>query len=92
MHHWEPLGAAVTAEDVRRAMRHAYARAGFPLNWCGTHLLRHTAATRMHQHGATLKEVADVLGHASIDTSVIYTKVNLPALRAVALPWPGAKP
>jgi len=89
--HSVPLGTPLTPELVRGAMRRAYARVGLPPQWCGTHLLRHTAATRMHQRGASLKEVADVLGHRSIDTSVIYTKVNLPALKTVALPWPGVK-
>jgi site-specific recombinase XerD len=42
----------------------------------------------MHQRGAALKEIADVLGHRSIDTTAIYNKVNLTALRMVALPWP----
>ena len=77
----------MTAELVRGAMRRAYARAGFPSSWTGTHLLRHTAATRMHQRGISIKEVADVLGHKSIDTTMIYTKVNIPELRTVALPW-----
>jgi site-specific recombinase XerD len=44
----------------------------------------------MQQGGASLKEVADVLGHRSIDTTIIYTKVDIPALRSVALPWPEA--
>ena len=76
---------------VRGAMRRAYARVGFPASWTGTHLLRHTAATLMHQKGASLKEVADVLGHISINTTTNYTKVNLPALKTVALPWPEVK-
>ena len=36
----------------------------------------------------TLKAIADVLGHQSIDTTAIYAKVDLPHLRTVALPWP----
>jgi len=72
-------------------MRRAYARAGFPLEWCGTHILRRTAATRMLRRGATLKEIADVLGHRSINTSAIYAKVDLSALKTVALPWPEPK-
>ena len=84
-------GSALTPELVRGAMRRAYARAGFPLEWCGTHILRHTAATRMLQRGATLKEIADVLGHRSINTSAIYAKVDLSALKTVALPWPESK-
>ena len=42
--------------------------------------------------GASLKEVADLLGHRSIDTTAIYTKVDLPTLAAVALPWPEDQP
>jgi site-specific recombinase XerD len=41
--------------------------------------------------GATLKQVADLLGHRSIDTTTIYAKVDLNALSQVALPWPGAE-
>lgn len=81
----EPMGSA----DVRRAVRAAYARAGFPATYTGTHLLRHTAATRLVCAGAGAKEVADFLGHASLDSAAIYAKVDLPRLRAVALPWPG---
>ena len=88
--HSIPKGIPLSAELVRCAMRRAFARAGFPKQWTGTHLLRHTAATRMQQGGASLKEVADVLGHRSIDTTIIYTKVDIPALRSVALPWPEA--
>ena len=69
-------------------MRRAYRRCGLRRAWNGTHVLRHTAASRMHQHGASLKQIADVLGHRSIDTSKVYIKVNIPMLTAVALPWP----
>jgi site-specific recombinase XerD len=91
LRHTVPVGTAVTRELVRGVMRRAYARCGFN-DWTGTHLLRHTAASRVHQRGATLKEVADLLGHRSIDTAKIYAKVNLPQLRAVALPWPEVQP
>ncbi len=43
----------------------------------------------MVQRGASLKEVADVLGHRDLDSAAIYAKLDLPALREVALPWPG---
>ncbi len=72
---------------VRGAVRRAYTRAG--LAWSGTHILRHTAATRMLQGGASIKAIADVLRHRSIDTTMIYTKVDLPHLSGVAMPWPG---
>jgi site-specific recombinase XerC len=35
--------------------------------------------------------VADILGHRSLDTTVIYTKVDIDRLAQVALPWPGRK-
>jgi len=88
--HRAPRGQAATNTTVRGAIRRAFERAGLP--WSGTHILRHTAATRMVQGGASLKEVADVLGHRSIDTTLIYTKVDLPQLSRVALPWPGRRP
>ena len=89
--HVVPVGSRLSAENVRGAMRRAYARAGFPPTWTGTHILRHTAATMMLNKGASLKELADVLGHKSIDTTMIYTKVNISALETVMLPWPEVK-
>lgn len=83
-----PFDAPNTVEMVRGAMRQAYRRAGFAKTWTGTHSLRHTAATRMLQRGASIKAVADVLGHRCLDTTVNYTRVDLTQLRTVALPWP----
>ncbi len=85
--HRAPRGEGIQKTTVRGATRRAFARAG--LDYSGTHILRHTAATKMLQGGATLKAIADVLGHCSIDTTLIYTKVDLPQLSQVALPWPG---
>ena len=73
-------------------MRPAYRKVPGCERWAGTHALRHTAATRLHRRGAALKEVADVLGHRSLDTTAIYTKVDVARLTAVALPWPEAQP
>ena len=41
--------------------------------------------------GVPIKEIADVLGHASIDTTAIYTKVDTTKLADVALPFPGGE-
>ena len=82
-------GEPIDAAGVRTATRLAYARAGLPARYTGTHRLRHTAATRLARTGASIKAIADVLGHASLDSAAIYAKVDLPRLRAVALPWPG---
>jgi site-specific recombinase XerD len=55
----------------------------------GCHSFRHTAATMMVQNGASMKDVADVLGHRSLATTGIYVKLDEPSLRDVALPWAG---
>lgn len=88
--HRAPFGCGVANTTVRGAIRRALSRAG--LAWNGSHILRHTAASRMVQGGITLKEVADVLRHRDINTTQIYTKVNLPELKQVAMPWPGRRP
>ena len=45
----------------------------------------------MVNSGVTLKQIADFLGHASIDTTTLYAKVDLTTLSRVAMPWPGAE-
>jgi integrase/recombinase XerD len=92
LRHRAPVAMPVTRELIRGVMRRAYARCGFDRRWTGTHVLRHTAASRMLQRGATLKEIADILGHRSINTSAIYSKVNITMLASVALPWPEVLP
>ncbi|MGH7671763.1 MAG: tyrosine-type recombinase/integrase, partial [Gemmatimonadales bacterium] len=88
VHHRAPRGWPLGPSGVRCAMRQAYARAGLDAHLTGTHVLRHTAATRLLHAGASMKEIADVLRHRSLDTSAIYAKVDVPALTGVALPWP----
>ena len=39
--------------------------------------------------GASFKDVADILGHRSLATTLIYAKLDLRSLAQVALPWPG---
>jgi site-specific recombinase XerD len=53
------------------------------------HLFRHTLATGMLHHGASLTEISEILGHDSITTTEIYSKVAFESLRTVARPWPG---
>ena len=72
---------------VRNSMWYLFSRAGITDR--GVHSLRHTAATEMVKRGASFKAVADVLGHRSITTTLIYAKLDLPALAQVSLPWPG---
>ena len=70
---------------IRRHLR----RAGIQRPRVGAHMLRHSLATQMVNAGVPIKSVADVLGHASIDTTAIYTKLDTLTLADVALPFPG---
>lgn len=89
LQHWPPH-PPLEAGAVQHLIPAAFRRAGLPEK--GAHTLRHTAATRLLRGGASLKEIADVLGHRSLDTTTIYAKVDLPRLAAVALPWPEVRP
>lgn len=88
--HVAPVDAPIGPGVVGRAVREAYQRCGLP--YTRVHLLRHTMAARLLETGGTLKEVADVLRHRELDTSLIYAKIDTTALSAVALPWPGSAP
>jgi len=70
---------------VASAMR----RAGItPPGRGAAHLLRHSVASSMLRQGASLQEVAALLRHSSIETTQIYTKVDVAALKQIAQPWP----
>ena len=81
-----PLGTANTVIYIVR--RHLH-RVGIQCPGAGAHMLRHSLATRLVNEGVSIKSVADVLGHAHIDTTAIYTKVDTTTLATVALPFPG---
>ena len=70
---------------------HAYAKATGNSHSVGTHILRHTAATRTRSEGRSMKTIADVLGHRSVDTTTIYAKLDFESLRTTALPRPGGR-
>ncbi len=86
--HVAPVDHPVGADVVRNTVRAAYLRAGLPHT--RVHILRHTLASRLLATAGTLKEVADVLRHRELNTSMIYAKVDRSRLAAVAMPWPGS--
>jgi site-specific recombinase XerD len=55
----------------------------------GAHIFRHSLATELVRSGATLSEIGQLLRHRSPDTTRIYAKVDIEALRTLSLPWPG---
>jgi len=56
----------------------------------GAHIFRHSLATELLRSGATLTEIGQLLRHESHDTTRIYAKVDIEALRTLSLPWPGS--
>ena len=50
----------------------------------GAHALRHAVAQHLLDHGLSMKEVGDYLGHRSVSSTAIYAKVQLGTLRGVA--------
>ncbi len=81
----EPLGRGGVSCVVRRACR----RAG--VAEIGAHRLRHTLACEMVAAGVELPEIGAVLRHRGVSSTSIYARVNVDALREVALPWPGGE-
>ena len=77
------------SSSVCALIEDAIKRAGVNAPTYGAHQFRHGLATEMLRHDASLAEIGDVLGHRHPDTTRIYTKVDLRALRTLARPWPG---
>jgi integrase len=90
LRHKTPINVPLSSVMIDRRMRQVARQQGIP--WFGVHALRHTAATRMRSGGASLKEIADVLGHVNLGSTAIYAKIDLRELAKVALPWPEVQP
>jgi integrase/recombinase XerD len=77
------------SDAIGTIVRHALQRAQVDAPHRGSHQFRHALAVRMLQGGASLSEIGAVLRHQSPQTTSIYARVDITALRSVALPWPG---
>jgi len=84
-----PIRGFRGASAVGSVVRDAVVRAGISTPTKGAHQFRHGLATQMLRHGASLAEIGEVLRHRSPQTTTIYAKVDLDALRTLALPWRG---
>lgn len=83
-----PYKGMSNPSSISSIVRRALIAAGIKSQQMGAHLLRYTAAMETLSSGATLFEIAELLGHCSIDTTAIYTKINVVSLKELAQPWP----
>lgn len=74
---------------ISSIVRCALIGAGIDSQRKGAHLLRHSLATHMLRQGGSLAEIGEILRHRDPNTTAIYAKVDVNALRTLASPWPG---
>jgi site-specific recombinase XerD len=84
-----PLTGFANSIAICSLVDRAMERAGVESEYRGSHVFRHSLATGMLNHGASLDEIGDLLRHRRPETTRIYAKVDLMSLRSIALPWPG---
>lgn len=64
------------------------AESGLPLDGYSAYCLRHSFAMRLLNRGVGVKAIGDVLGHRSLTSTLVYLRLDIDMLRAVALPVP----
>lgn len=64
-----PFGKPLDPAAIRNAMNRAFKRCALRDQFCNTHVLRRTMATRLQRAGISVKEIADLLRHGDLDTA-----------------------
>jgi len=82
-------GLMPRTDAIGTIVRYALERAQVDAPHRGSHQFRHALAVRLLQRGASLSEIGEVLRHQSPQSTSIYARVDISALRSVTMPWPG---
>ena len=88
---YAPYHPIYSATIITTFIKKRMEEAGIKISPCGSHTFRHGFATSMLKKGHSLKVIADMIGHRSIHSTFIYTKVDFQALKQVPLDWPEVK-
>ena len=78
-------GRRLTRQTVFDVVKRAAERAGLDASDVSPHVLRHSAATHMIEAGADIRSVQELLGHANVTTTQVYTRVTPRHLREIYL-------
>jgi site-specific recombinase XerD len=74
-----------TYSAISSRVAHYLHKAGISVHRAGSHTLRHTCVQRLVDARFSFKTIGDYVGHRSVDSTAIYTKIDIEALREVAM-------
>ena len=89
-----PFMPFTSADSVRTALRRAHAASGVtpPGGEVRCHVFRHSLAMALLQDGMPLADIGNMLRHGSAETTTVYARHDIEALRPLARPWPVPPP
>lgn len=91
LRHKAPVGVLASGHAIGSILRRHLRASRIPTPpTFGPHMLRHSLATELVNKSVPIKTIADLLGHGSIDTTAIYTKVDVKHLADAAMSFPEA--
>ena len=74
----------INVQTVKWLVKKYIGQAGLDTQKYSAHKLRHTAATLMYQNGVDIRTLQNILGHTSVNTTMIYTHIEDSSLREAA--------
>lgn len=74
----------INVQTIKWLVKKYLGQAGLDTQKYSAHKLRHTAATLMYQNGVDIRTLQSILGHTSVNTTMIYTHIEDSSLREAA--------